>query len=127
MVELGKQLQKPLEVIWPYELLLPAEIASLGPKAPSEIFSRCKTELETTDILVALLDGSQVDDGTAWESGYFCARRREGSHLIGIRTDFRNAGDTPFSRVNVMIEAACDEIARTSQELYQILSRVLNT
>ena len=126
MVELAKQLHKEVKVIWPYELIAPEELASLGPKAPFEIFSRCKAELETTDILVALLDGSQVDDGTAWEIGYFCARRSEGSHLIGIRTDFRNAGDTPFSKVNVMIEAACDTIARSSEELYTILCGVLN-
>jgi hypothetical protein len=51
------------------------EIDSLGEKAKLEIFSRCKTHLDDADIVIALLDGSQVDDGTAWEIGYFFAGR----------------------------------------------------
>lgn len=37
----------------------------------SEIFSRCKSHLDDADMVIALLDGPQVDDGTAWEIGYF--------------------------------------------------------
>jgi hypothetical protein len=37
----------------------------------SEIFSRCKSNLDDADMVIALLDGPQVDDGTAWEIGYF--------------------------------------------------------
>jgi hypothetical protein len=35
----------------------------MGPKAKLEIFSRCKSHLDDADMLIALLDGSQVDDG----------------------------------------------------------------
>jgi nucleoside 2-deoxyribosyltransferase len=45
-------------------------------------------------MLIALLDGSQVDDGTAWEIGYFYAKRLPEQKIIGIRTDFRRVGES---------------------------------
>lgn len=125
IMELANQLTKKVDVVWPYELISNEEINSLGAKAKLEIFSRCKTHLDTSNILAALLDGSQVDDGTAWEIGYFYAKRPVGSPIIGIRTDFRNAGDTHYSRVNAMIEASCDKIVESSEELLKILSELL--
>ena len=41
-------------------------------------------------MVIAVLDGSQVDDGTAWEIGYYSALKR--GQIIGTRTDFRRAG-----------------------------------
>ena len=64
---------KQVTVIWPYELATQSEIDHLGPKAKHEIFSRCKSHLDDADMMIALLDGPQVDDGTAWEIGYFSA------------------------------------------------------
>ena len=60
---------------------------------------RDRTAIDDSDAVVALLDGPQVDDGTAWEIGYAYAR---GKPIVGIRTDFRNAGDTSHGRVNDM-------------------------
>ncbi|MGO9022030.1 MAG: nucleoside 2-deoxyribosyltransferase [Syntrophobacteraceae bacterium] len=48
--------------------------------------------IPAVNILIALLDGPQVDDGAAWEIGYFYAKRRPEQKIIGIRTDFRRAG-----------------------------------
>jgi nucleoside 2-deoxyribosyltransferase len=64
----------------------------LGEKAQFEIFYRCKSHLDYVDMVIALLDGSQVDDGTAWEIGYFHARKSPEQKILGIRTDFRWAG-----------------------------------
>ena len=84
----------PVEVCWPHDLFSDQEIAGWGDRAKHEIFDRCREHLDRSDAVVALLDGTQVDDGTAWEIGYFYARRRPGKPIIGIRTDFRKAGDT---------------------------------
>lgn len=111
----------PLNVIWPYELITQDEIDALGCDARQEIFWRCKAGLDQCDTVVALLDGCQVDDGTAWEVGYFFAKRRPGQRIIGIRTDFRNAGESQQAVVNAMIEMACDEIVNTRQQLQQLL------
>jgi nucleoside 2-deoxyribosyltransferase len=45
--------------------------------------------------MVAILDGSQVDDGTAWEIGYAYAR---GLPVWGLRTDFRTVAHGPLCR-----------------------------
>ncbi len=113
---------KQVNVIWPYELITQSEIDQLGAKAKLEIFSRCKSHLDTADLMIALLDGSQVDDGTAWEIGYFYARRRPEQKIIGIRTDFRRAGESEGAIVNGMIEGACDLIVRSRDELMGVVS-----
>lgn len=69
-----------------------SEIDQLGEKAEYEIFSRCQSHLDTADILIALPGGPRVDDGTAWEIGYFYARKSPEQKIIGIRTDFRRGG-----------------------------------
>ncbi|MDR3554971.1 MAG: nucleoside 2-deoxyribosyltransferase [Syntrophobacteraceae bacterium] len=109
----------PVNVIWPYELITPAEIDSLGKQARQEIFSRCKSHLDDADVLIALLDGPQVDDGTAWEIGYFYAKRGPGQNIMGIRTDFRQAGESEGAVVNAMIEMACDRVVRSGEALLE--------
>jgi nucleoside 2-deoxyribosyltransferase len=79
------------EVVWPGDLFDPKELADMGSKAMDHIFKACKDHIDQADLIVALLDGVQVDDGTAWEIGYGYAK---GIPAWGIRTDFRNAGDT---------------------------------
>lgn len=112
-----------VQVIWPYELLSNDDIAALGNRAGQEIFARCKSELESADVLVACLDGTQVDDGTAWEIGYFFRHREGNAHrsIIGIRTDARNAGETKTSVVNAMIENSCDLIVSSVEDLIRAL------
>ena len=86
------------EIIFPYDLITQSEIDHLGPKGKLEIFYRCKSHLDDADIVIALLDGSQVDDGTAWEIGYFFARKSPEQKIIGILTDFRRAGESEGGR-----------------------------
>lgn len=49
----------------------------------------------------------------------------EGAKIIGIRTDFRNAGESAGAVVNATIECARDKIARSSEELLETISRLL--
>ncbi|MGO9019167.1 MAG: nucleoside 2-deoxyribosyltransferase [Syntrophobacteraceae bacterium] len=58
------------------------KIDHLGPKAKFEIFSRCKSHLDGADLVIALIDGSQVDDGTAWEIGYCYAKKSPGQKIM---------------------------------------------
>jgi len=94
-----------VEVFWPFNEIPPEKVAPLGTGAPAAIFRACLNGLEAADVLVALLEGPQVDDGTAWEIGYFYARRQ--GRICGIRTDLRRAGETEHSRVNAMVQASC--------------------
>ena len=62
-----------------------------------------------------------MDDGTSWEIGYFFARKSLGQKIIGIRTDFRRAGESEGAVVNAMIEGACDRIVRSREELMETI------
>lgn len=111
-----------INIIFPYELIAKEELDSID---PDEIYYRCKKGLEKSDIVIAVLDGSQVDDGTAWEIGYFNAIRSEQSAIYGIRTDSRKAGELYFSTVNAMIEGSCDGIFYTIDDLVKALKSLI--
>ena len=116
---------KQVSVLWPYEFITQPEIESLGTGAKHEIFSRCKSHLDCADMVIAILDGPQVDDGTAWEIGYFYAKRSPEQKIIGVRTDFRRAGESNGAVVNAMIEISCDQVLRTREELLEAVSKLL--
>ena len=99
------------EPIWPGDLVSQADVARWGKDAVRQIMETDRAALDSCDLVLALLDGAQVDDGTAWEIGYAFARNIP---IIGIRTDFRQAGETAGSRVNAMIEASCVKIVRSA-------------
>ena len=65
----------------------------------------------------AILDGVDVDSGTAAEIGYGFAR---GKRVCGLRTDFRLAGDNVGSIVNLQvqyfIEQSGGEVVTTVEE-----------
>ncbi len=63
------------------------------------IFSKNEAAIDKSDIIVAVIDGADVDSGTAWEIGYAYAR---GKPILGLRTDFRTLGIE--GTVNLMIE-----------------------
>jgi len=71
-----------------------------------KLFDACLETLEDADLVVAVLDGPDVDSGTAFEVGYAYAR---GIPIIGIRTDYRMSQDRGL---NLMLSQCCDELLR---------------
>ena len=63
------------------------------------IFGKNEAAIQNSNIIVAVLDGTDIDSGTAWEIGYAYAR---GKPILGLRTDFRTLGIE--GTVNLMIE-----------------------
>ena len=57
--------------------------------------------IDDCDLVLAVLDGADVDSGTAAEIGYAFAR---GKKVIGYRGDFRLAADNVGSTVNLQVE-----------------------
>ncbi len=57
--------------------------------------------IRDADIVVAVLDGPDVESGTAAEIGYGAAL---GKPVIGYRGDFRLAADNEGSMVNIQVE-----------------------
>ena len=107
-------------VVWPGDLLTADQIEAAGANGPLLIYNACRKALDRCSAVAALLDGPQVDDGTAWEIGYAVAK---GLPVFGIRTDYRQGGDTPHSFANSMIEACLKGVARNAAELVELLGR----
>lgn len=75
------------------------------------------------DVLVAVLDGPDVDSGTASEIGFAYGL---GKTIIGLRTDFRLAADNLGSTVNLQVEyfievSSKERISRSLAELDESL------
>jgi len=67
----------------------------------NEIGANNQTAIDRADLIVAVLDGTDVDSGTAAEIGYAFAK---GKRIIGYRGDFRLSADNEGSIVNLQIE-----------------------
>ena len=101
-----------VEVVWPYEI---------PSRSKKEAFHANLDALKNCDLMVAILDGPQVDDGTAWEIGHFYS---QGKKILGIRTDSRRAGEFIDSAVNLMVECSCYAIAENLDCLAAELKRL---
>lgn len=108
------------DVLWPYEIFDQDEVKTWGDETAKKIMEGCRDALLTCDIVVALLDGTQVDDGTAWEIGYACAKDIP---VIGIRTDMRYGGEVAGGKVNAMIAGSCVVICASRKEVVDWLVR----
>ncbi len=85
-----------------YEVFLAQELPLLSSESEEDkkkIFSMDIEGLEGSDVVVAVLDGIDVDSGVAFELGYAFAR---GKPIIGVKTDHRCF--SPYEEVNLMIE-----------------------
>jgi nucleoside 2-deoxyribosyltransferase len=57
--------------------------------------------IEAADAMLAILDGVDVDSGTAAEIGFAAAARKP---IVGLRLDTRQTGDNEGARVNIQVE-----------------------
>jgi len=60
-----------------------------------------KNGIINSDGILAILDGTDVDSGTASEIGYGAALNKK---ICGYRNDFRRSGDNEGSVVNLQVE-----------------------
>ena len=60
-----------------------------------------KKGIEESNGMLAVLDGTDVDSGTAAEIGFAAALNKR---ICGYRSDFRRSGDNEGSQVNLQIE-----------------------
>jgi nucleoside 2-deoxyribosyltransferase len=66
-----------------------------------EIGYNNRMAIERSDVVFAILDGVDVDSGTASEIGYAFAK---GKPILGYRGDFRLSADNDGAMVNVQVE-----------------------
>jgi nucleoside 2-deoxyribosyltransferase len=102
-----------VEVVDPWKLA-PADALERARKRPygrarrdalselnAEVARANQRAIDRADAVVAVLDGADVDSGTAAEIGYAFAR---GKRVIGYRSDVRLAGDNEGATVNLQVE-----------------------
>ena len=107
------------DAVWPFELPLPDDMS--GGNAARMLMETDRAALDSCDAVAALLDGPQVDDGTAWEIGYaFC----RGLPVVGIRTDFRKCGDAAGAPVNAMIAGSCRTVVTCVEDAVAALREI---
>jgi nucleoside 2-deoxyribosyltransferase len=83
------------------EIALPQDFCR-GTTSSKVMFSRCLSELTTSQAVVLNADGADVDAGSAFEAG---VAHQLGIQLVSYRTDLRRAGDSEFD-VNLMLAHA---------------------
>jgi nucleoside 2-deoxyribosyltransferase len=66
-----------------------------------EIGGNNRAAIDRCDLVFAVLDGTDVDSGTAAEIGYAFARDKK---IIGYRGDFRLSADNEGAVVNLQVE-----------------------
>jgi nucleoside 2-deoxyribosyltransferase len=90
-----------------------------------EIGARNRRAIDESDMLFAILDGVDVDSGTAAEIGYAFAR---GKPVLGYRGDFRLSADNEGSTVNLQVEyfirESGGEIITRISDLKKALERI---
>lgn len=104
--EFNMKLKIELENNFDVEVFLPQKECENIENNPSLIFDICREGIDSCDLMIAILDGTDVDSGTAWEIGYAYATFTSLYDIIGIRTDFRQRGDD-FG-LNCMISKSID-------------------
>src|SRR5262245_45468232 len=81
-----------------------------------------RAAIDAAQAVVAVLDGTDVDSGTAAEIGYAFAR---GKRIVGYRGDFRLSADNEGSTVNLQVEYFIRASGGTIVERYEDLGRTL--
>jgi len=95
-----------VEPVDPWALSLPDEFAAAREAGREHAFAievgeRNAAAIGGARLLIAQLDGQEVDAGTAAEVGYAAAL---GLPCLGVRSDLRSSGE-PGMRVNLQLEA----------------------
>lgn len=78
----------------------PARLDALR-AANHEVAHRNRALIDACDAVLAVLDGPDVDSGTAAEIGWAAAI---GKPVVGLRTDLRPGGDNEACVVNLQVE-----------------------
>lgn len=91
-------------------VFLPQDLRTEGryndPRHYGTLYRRCLEAIRESDLLLAILDGSDVDSGVAFEIGVASTL---GKRVVGLRTDYRPGAE---QGVNLMIARACRYLVR---------------
>jgi nucleoside 2-deoxyribosyltransferase len=107
LIRLGYRVFDPWQAVDKQEL---ADLYTIPPgqervealrKLDEKIGLKNATAIEECDIVFAVLDGADVDSGTAAELGFAAAKNKP---IVGYRSDFRLSGDNEGTMINLQVE-----------------------
>lgn len=123
MAELATQLGTVARVVNPWDdqrfaaeiaraptIVDPGERRALWAHINNGLGGKNAENIRATNGIVAVLDGVDVDSGTAAEIGYGFGL---GKRIYGLRTDFRLTGENEVSVVNLQVRYFIDESGGT--------------
>lgn len=87
-------------------------------KEKKMIYEADISALKASDVVVAVLDGKEVDEGVAYEMGY---AKAIGKPIAGLKTDHRTFSGT--EEVNLMLEVSLIKICKSIEEVINLLSK----
>lgn len=126
--QLVQRLSKELRLDPDKDFFLPhrdaGDLGVLG-KGRDDIFQLDLESVDKCKIVIALLDGPDIDSGTAVELGYAYSRNKE---IFGILTDLRKWDGVELRFVNNMVWGVCQRgkrIYRTVESLISDLEKLL--
>jgi nucleoside 2-deoxyribosyltransferase len=107
---------------------LTREQAGLPPSSADAVFEKDYEGLSTANAVLAILDGTQVDDGTACELGIFFALKREDptkKGFVGLMTDSRgiNKKERSFG-VNYFVLGVLEEYGKVYTTFEEALAQL---
>lgn len=114
-----KELNKELKVVLPQE----QDQEALGKENFEQlIFDHCLEGVTKSDVIIAFLEGPDVDSGTCIELGIAYSLKKR---IIGIRTDFRGS---EIEGLNIMVRKVLDHYLYFPKESPGIreLARIAN-
>ena len=103
---------RDLLVQYGHEVWLPQEHEPRS-RAARDIFLTDVEGLDSSDVVLANMDGPDPDSGTCWECGYAYKKKP----IVVYRTDFRKSGDTDSTPYNLMLTESANEVVDVSQHL----------
>ncbi len=113
-LSVANQLRKEGFEVW---LAQEKGIVKLGtPPEKQHLFNEDLEGIRNSAVILAILDGTDVDAGTAFELGYAHAL---GKPLYGLKTDYRTF--SPVENVNLMLEVPVKQIFRRLDEVVAAL------
>lgn len=89
---------------------LPHRDAGFGPaseKQAKHYFDQDLWMLQNSHCVVAVINGADIDSGTAWEIGFSYS---SGKHLIGIREDIRDVEINPMLICTLILTRSLEEL-----------------
>lgn len=95
-----------------FDVFVPHEHELGDVASPAEIFAKDRPGIETANVMLAILDGPSVDDGTACEIGMFHGLMQsdaEKKGIVGLLTDIRGRrGES--TGVNLLVQGVIEEV-----------------